>query len=476
MVRHRETCKRMVIAICVSVVAAPLGAAERPAAGDINQIQHVVFIIKENRSFDNYFGTFAGADGATSGRISLGVNVALSHTPNSIPNDLGHGWFDALAAVDRGKMDGFDLVNGGNINGQMLAMTQLHQEDIPNYFAYAQNFVLADRMFSAMPTASFPNHLYAVANDSGGVFLNPMPRKSLWGCDAASTSTVPVVNSMGLVSAVFPCFSFPTLADRLQSAGITWKYYAPSAGENGYIYSTLDAFSQIRNTTLWTTNIAPYSQFATDAMAGNLPAEYLACSKPKELGYAAELWTRSLLAQHVRREAVQAGHPSLSRAAKATVQRILAEQPLHPERVRYYLEKRDPDFEARMRDVLLVYQEVALQNGARGGGERPSVITVSIDEKPGLQAIANTAPDRPPVPRKHPYVGRDHEYKRLGTCSILAALDLHEGHVTARVEHRHRSREFIALLRDLDQYYPADCTIRIILDNHSAHISKETQG
>jgi transposase len=204
---------------------------------------------------------------------------------------------------------------------------------------------------------------------------------------------------------------------------------------------------------------------------------HLACSKPKELGYAAELWTRSLLAQHVRREAISAGHPSLSRAAKATVQRILAEQPLHPERVRYYLEKRDPAFEVRMRDVLLVYQEVALQNEAQRVGQgRPAVITVSVDEKPGLQAIANTASDLPPVPGKHPNVGRDHEYKRLGTCSILAALDLHEGHVTARVERRHRSREFIALLKDLDQYYPNDCTIRIVLDNHSAHISKETHA
>src|SRR2546426_12830249 len=98
---------------------------------------------------------------------------------------------------------------------------------------------------------------------------------------------------------------------------------------------------------------------------------HLACSKPKELGYAAELWTRSLLARHVRREAAQAGHPSLRRAAKATVQRILAEQPLHPERVRYYLERRDPAFEVRMRDVLLVYQEVALQNEApRAGPQR----------------------------------------------------------------------------------------------------------
>src|SRR5258707_15745943 len=95
---------------------------------------------------------------------------------------------------------------------------------------------------------------------------------------------------------------------------------------------------------------------------------HLACSKPKELGYAAELWTRSLLARHVRREAAQAGHPSLSRAAKATIQRILAEQPLHPERIRYYLEKRDPAFEARMRNVLLVYQEGSLQNEGQTAG------------------------------------------------------------------------------------------------------------
>jgi transposase len=112
---------------------------------------------------------------------------------------------------------------------------------------------------------------------------------------------------------------------------------------------------------------------------------HLACCKPKELGYAAELWTRSLLAQHVRREAVAAGHPSLQRAAKATVQRILAAQPLHPERVRYYLEKRDPDFETRMKEVLMVYQELTLQNEATAGvAGKPPIITVSVDEKLGL--------------------------------------------------------------------------------------------
>jgi transposase len=201
---------------------------------------------------------------------------------------------------------------------------------------------------------------------------------------------------------------------------------------------------------------------------------HLACSKPKDLGYAAEVWTRSALARHVREHARQAGYASLARAAKATVHRILVSQPLHPEKVKYYLERRDPEFEAKMREVLLVYQEVALQN--QNGGIIPMVVTVSVDEKPGLQAIANTAPDLPPVPGKHSGIGRDHEYKRLGTCSILAALDLHSGHVTARVERRHRSREFVALLKDLDAYYPPESVIRLIMDNHSAHISKETHA
>lgn len=203
----------------------------------------------------------------------------------------------------------------------------------------------------------------------------------------------------------------------------------------------------------------------------------LACRKPKDLGYAAEMWTRSALANHARGHAVEAGHPSLAKAVKATVQRILAAQPLHPERIKYYLERRDPQFDEKMKVVLLVYQAVALQNEERKQTDGPlPVITVSVDEKPGLQAIANTAPDLPPVPGQHAEVARDYEYKRLGTCSILAALDLHDGHVTARVERRHRSVEFIALLKDLDKYYPPECSIRLILDNHSAHISKETQA
>ena len=202
---------------------------------------------------------------------------------------------------------------------------------------------------------------------------------------------------------------------------------------------------------------------------------HLACSKPKDLGYAAELWTRSALAQQVRKHAVSAGFPALAKAGKATVQRILAGQTLQPHKVRYYLERRDPDFERKMREVLMVYQEVTLQNEA-GNVPDQTVITVSVDEKPGVQAIGNTAPDLPPVPGKYPTFARDHEYVRYGTWSILAALDLQDGHVTARVEKKHRSVEFKALWKDLDAYYPPDCTIRLILDNHSAHLSKETRA
>lgn len=201
----------------------------------------------------------------------------------------------------------------------------------------------------------------------------------------------------------------------------------------------------------------------------------LACTKPKELGYAAELWTMKALAEHVRTLGPKQGHQCLDKAAKATVWRILNQREVKPHKVQYYLERKDPEFQSKQAQVLLVYKEVAIAN-ARGFDPfvEPGVVTVSVDEKPGVQAIKAIAPELPPVPDKHPGIGRDYEYERLGTLSILAGIDLHSGHIHANVEERHRSREFIGLLRCLDDYYPSDCRIRIILDNHSAHISKET--
>jgi len=202
----------------------------------------------------------------------------------------------------------------------------------------------------------------------------------------------------------------------------------------------------------------------------------IACSKPKDFRMAAELWTQKALADYARKHAEKAGHPSLNRAGKATVNRILKNQVLQPHKVKYYLEKRDPEFESKMKEVLLVYKEVNLQNDSHNTDGKKQLYTVCVDEKPGVQAIANVAPDLSPQPKKYSQFARDHEYKRLGTASILAGIDLQDGHVFAQVQHRHRSREFIGLLKEIDAYYPLDAQIRIILDNHSSHISKETRA
>jgi len=197
----------------------------------------------------------------------------------------------------------------------------------------------------------------------------------------------------------------------------------------------------------------------------------LACTKPTEHGLAAELWTLSALARFVSHQAAAEGFPRLSRAGKTTIWRILNEHEIKPHRIRYYLERRDPDFDRKMHDVLMVYREVFL-DGPPPGSDRSPVYTVSVDEKPGVQAIGVTAPDLPTRPGQP--MRRDHEYVRHGTLSILAALDLHTGEIIANVEERHRSREFIALLSRLDDHYPEGAVIRVILDNHSSHSSKET--
>jgi transposase len=198
----------------------------------------------------------------------------------------------------------------------------------------------------------------------------------------------------------------------------------------------------------------------------------LACQKAKDLGYPHELWTMRLLARHVREHAVAAGHPCMASLAPGTVCKILDRQEVKPHKVRYYLERRDAAFEAKMAEVLCVYHEVAVLRAA--DAEAGNVAIISYDEKPGIQAIGNTAPDLPPRPGLHPAFARDHEYKRHGTLSLLAGIDLLTGTVHARVEERHRSREFIGFLKLLDTAYPADTAIKLILDNHSAHVSKET--
>src|SRR6266545_4976335 len=204
----------------------------------------------------------------------------------------------------------------------------------------------------------------------------------------------------------------------------------------------------------------------------------LACRKAKELGYPHELWTTRLLARHAREHGPAEGHACLANLAQGTVCKILDQEAVKPHKVRYYLERRDPDFAEKMAEVLCVYRPVKiLKKKAAASKTKPSepVAIVSYDEKPGIQAIAVTAPDLPPEPGVHATFARDHDYKRHGTLTLLAGIDLLTGKVHAVVKDRHRSREFIELLRLLDAAYPPNTAIKLILDNHSAHISKETK-
>ena len=195
-------------------------------------------------------------------------------------------------------------------------------------------------------------------------------------------------------------------------------------------------------------------------------------------GYPHELWTTRLLARHARERGPAAGHQCLARLAQGTVCKLLGQEEIKPHKVRYYLERRDVEFEPKMAEVLCVYREVQVLKKAAAKAEKSKkpVAIVSYDEKPGIQAIATTAPDLPPVPGRHASFARDHEYKRHGTLSLLAGIDLLTGKVHALVRERHRSREFIEFLKLLDAAYPASTAIKLILDNHSAHISRETRA
>lgn len=197
----------------------------------------------------------------------------------------------------------------------------------------------------------------------------------------------------------------------------------------------------------------------------------LACQKPKELGYAQELWTIRKLQNHIKQHAEEAGFPNLKGIAFSTVNTILNNSNIKPHKIRYYLEKRDPDFDKKMNEVLVVYKQLELNFELN---ETPEDIFISYDEKPGIQAKGNVADDLSPT-RKHGFIGRDSEYKRHGTVSLLAGMDLYTGEIIPLVSETHKSSDFIDFLKLLDEKYDDDVKIKVILDNHSVHTSKETR-
>lgn len=203
----------------------------------------------------------------------------------------------------------------------------------------------------------------------------------------------------------------------------------------------------------------------------------IACQKPIDFGYAAETWTYAKLTSHINKTAEAAGYTRLSTIHKSTVHTILDEADIKPHKITYYCENRDPNFDSKMHNVLLVYKQLEMQFDESGKliiSEDTPIHVLSYDEKPEIQAIATTSDDLMPN-EKHPTINRDYEYKRLGTLSLLAAIDLQTGEAIPLVRDKYSSTEYIEFLKLLDDKYPKGDKIRIVLDNLKVHTSEATR-
>jgi phospholipase C len=264
-----------------------LGAAtlEAPASTASRKLKHVVIVVQENRTFDNFFYGFHGAHYGTSGRMSNGATVALHQIDLNGP-EIFNGWKDATWDWDGGKMDRFDQnqfgpPRGGNVG--TYAYAYVKRSEIAPYWTMAQTYVLADNMFPTMLGNSFTAHLDLIAsttNLSPGISEVDTPSNRPWGCDAPAGTVTSVLDSQRVETwngGPFPCFTqFRTLADTLDAAHVSWKYYAPAVNgpnEGGLVWTEFDAIANVRHGSDWTRSIAsPQTRFLTDAKNGNLPA------------------------------------------------------------------------------------------------------------------------------------------------------------------------------------------------------------
>ncbi len=238
------------------------------AIAQTTKIQHVVLLVKENHSYDSLFGTFPGGNGSTTGMISTGQTIPLSHASSTPPN-FSHTWQMFRLAENGGKMNKFDKTPGCGISTNYACYTQYQQSDIPSYWAYAQKYLLADNFFSSSNGPSFPNHQYLIAEQSGTAVNNP---QSGWGCDALPTSLVQTYDLVTKTYAnVKPCFDYLTFGDVLDAAGVSWHYYAPTSKTAGYIWSSYDAIRHIRYGADWS-KVLDQKTFEADALAGRLAA------------------------------------------------------------------------------------------------------------------------------------------------------------------------------------------------------------
>ena len=224
----------VLLTVVAVVLIGPMNTTAN-TADNTNPIQHVVILIKENHSFDNMFGTFPGADGTTDA-LEGAKTITMKETPDPPANDIGHDTYQALADMNHGKMNDFYKGEWAIRHGVDLADSQYHQDEIPDYWDYAQTFGLADHMFSFVLGDSYPNHLALVTGQNLGVVSDPLPiqkpPKLRWGCDSPSNSRV-TISTKGHLTKKFPCFNSKTLADEANAANVLGSTTRRRAGTSG---------------------------------------------------------------------------------------------------------------------------------------------------------------------------------------------------------------------------------------------------
>src|SRR5215467_7250899 len=245
------------------------GPLPSPSVNPSLKIQHVVIIIQENRSFDNLFNGFPGADTAQYGQMSNGQTVKLGTIHLDQGYDLRHRHYTWWVSWDQGRMDGFD-VDRTQSQSPTYPYQYVDHGDIQPYWNLATQYTIADNMFQSNTSGSYPAHLYLVAGQSDDVIGNPTDLP--WGCDAPSGTRVSLVApDGGEKPGPFPCFTWPTLADLMNSQGMSWRFYSPSVIDSGGIWDAPDSFSSLRYGVYWTRNVvSPETQILNDIPNGQL--------------------------------------------------------------------------------------------------------------------------------------------------------------------------------------------------------------
>jgi len=252
-------------------------ATATPATGSI---QHIVIIVQENRSFDNIFSGFPGADAPTYGYQAT-QKIPLRATPLQ-DGYLNNNYSDAIDSWDGGKMDDFDEAQPAGQGPPGLPLSYVPRRQSAPYWSMAQQYVLADHMFPTEFGPSFTAHLNLIGGNTelipGQSAEVDTPVQLPWGCDAPAGTTTYTLNSQReeMSGGPFPCFTqFRTLADTLDAAGITWKYYAPSVftgGLGGKAWSEFSAIEKVRYGPDWANVVSPETTVLNDIPAGKLPA------------------------------------------------------------------------------------------------------------------------------------------------------------------------------------------------------------